>query len=282
MAFDNNRIKGAGTELVTPFSEDGAVDAGALSRLVNASCEGGMDFLCVLGPVSEAASLSAEEKKLVRETVAEAAAGRLPLLLGLDAGISPAKFTMMPESSWDGFDAFLVSAAPDEKDVFGYFSDIARFSPLPVFICSDGDGIPSDTVLRLAEKCHRIAGAVIVSGEGEDIRDILEKRPDGFAVLSGDDSFTCELLLNGADGAVSAAANAMPETEWLLVHSLTPEVAMSADMLLRPYVELIAKEGCVTGIKYMLSKMGIAENVLREPLRPASEGLCFDFNLLMK
>lgn len=277
----NNRIKGAGTDLVTPFATDGSVDSAALARLVNAGCEGGVDFLCVLGPVSEAVSLSAEEKKIVRETVLEANAGRLPLLLGLDAGISAAKFSMMPQSVWEGFSAFLISA-PSGVDAFAYFSDITRFSPLPVFICSDGDGLLPEIVLRLAEECPKITGIVTASGEGEHIREILDRRPDGFAVLSGDDMLTCELMLNGADGAISVAANAMPETEWLLVNSFSPEAAMNADMLLRPYVELIEKEGKVTGIKMMLSKMGIAENILREPFVPASETLEFDFNLLMK
>lgn len=276
-----NRIKGAGTSLITPFSADGSMDAGALSRIIEASFEGGMDFLCLLGPASEAASLSKEEKALVRETVVAAAAGRFPLLMGLEAGISVSKVAMMPESAWDGIDAFLVSQ-PEGADAYGYFRDIAQASPLPVFLLSDGDGILPETALRLAAECPKIVGIVISSGDGVHIREILENRPDGFALLSGDDMLTCELVVNGADGAVSVAANAMPESEWLLVHSFAPEVAMNADMLIRPYVELFGKESAEAGIKMMLSKMGIAENILRAPLSPASEQLQFEFNLLMK
>lgn len=271
-----NRIKGAGTELVTPFAADGSVDAAALAKIVEASIESEMDFLCALGPVSEAAALSAEERRLVLETVREADAGRVPVLLGLDGDVSISKLSMMPESAYDGADAFLLPAAAD------CVADLALASPLPVFLYSDGEGILPETLFGLAAQCPKIVGVVVASGEGEHIKEILEKRQEGFVVLSGDDLLTCELMLNGADGAVSVAANAMPETEWLLVNSFSPEGAMHADMLMRPYIDLIAKEGKATGIKMMLSKMGIAENILREPLAPASEALQFDFNLLMK
>jgi len=273
--------------LVTPFAVDGSVDTGALSRIVEASYEGGMDFLCVLGPLSESEALSSDEKKLVRETVLEANAGRFPLLLGLDRGISAPKLSMMPVSAYEGFEAFLIAASDEtgqsQDALFQYFCEAARFSPLPIVI----DNLPAvrllpETLLRLADECPKIIGVNCHTDDYETAGQLIDGRPEGFCVLSGADEMTCGLMMLGADGTLSAIANAMPETEWLLVHSFSPEGAAQAYRLMKPYVELLPKERESVGIKTLLHLMGNIENGFRAPLAPASENLIFEFRLLLK
>ena len=46
-------MKGVGVALVTPFTEDGAVDYTALTHLVEHVIAGGVDYLVVLGTTAE-------------------------------------------------------------------------------------------------------------------------------------------------------------------------------------------------------------------------------------
>ena len=44
-----NKFKGLGIALVTPFKSDGSIDYDALTRLVEYQISNGVDFLCIMG-----------------------------------------------------------------------------------------------------------------------------------------------------------------------------------------------------------------------------------------
>jgi murein DD-endopeptidase MepM/ murein hydrolase activator NlpD len=69
---------GTGVALVTPFKADFSIDTEALTRIVNFSIDGGVEYLVILGTTAENATLSASEKEIVITTVVEANKGRLP------------------------------------------------------------------------------------------------------------------------------------------------------------------------------------------------------------
>ena len=78
-----SELKGLGTALITPFKQDLSVDYPALDRLLDTQLAGGVDYLVVLGTTGEAVTLSAEERKAVRQHIAAYVRGRLPLVLGV-------------------------------------------------------------------------------------------------------------------------------------------------------------------------------------------------------
>src|SRR5690242_14296308 len=75
-----SQLTGVLTALATPFTADGDVDTHALRRLVDRSIDGGIDGVVACGSTGEFASLSADERRLVIETVASQAAGRVPVV----------------------------------------------------------------------------------------------------------------------------------------------------------------------------------------------------------
>ena len=76
-------LHGTGTALITPFKKDFSIDTDALGRIVEHQIANGTDYFVVLGTTGESATLSSDEKKLVMNTITEANAGRLPLVLGI-------------------------------------------------------------------------------------------------------------------------------------------------------------------------------------------------------
>ena len=76
------RFEGCGTALVTPFTEDGALDLRALRALVEWQIAEGIDFLVPCGSTGEAQTMSDGEREQVVAAVLETAAGRVPIMAG--------------------------------------------------------------------------------------------------------------------------------------------------------------------------------------------------------
>ena len=76
-------LRGLGTALITPFKADGSVDYEALARVLDTQLTGKVDYIVVLGTTGEAATMSADEKREVRQFIVHYVNGRLPLVLGV-------------------------------------------------------------------------------------------------------------------------------------------------------------------------------------------------------
>lgn len=76
-------LRGLGVAIVTPFLPNKEIDYEALCNLVEHIINGKADYIVVLGTTGETPTLSPEERKQVRDTVRNAVAGRVPLVLGI-------------------------------------------------------------------------------------------------------------------------------------------------------------------------------------------------------
>ena len=115
------------------------------------------------------------------------------------------------------------------------------------------------------------------SGRIEQIEDIVENAPDGFEVLSGDDSITFELLTIGAQGVISVVGNAYPKEFGQMVHAALAgdyTTSLKAHRSLSEAYKLLSRDGNPAGIKALLAALGKARNVVRLPLAPARETTC--------
>ncbi len=79
------RWRGVFTILLTPFTEDGALDGDSLRREVDFLCEGGADGLVTPVNSSQSFLLSDDERRRVAEVVVERSGGRAPLVIGVAA-----------------------------------------------------------------------------------------------------------------------------------------------------------------------------------------------------
>lgn len=275
----NNTIKGAGTALVTPFLPDGTPDLRSLAAIVEENISAGIDFLCVLGTTAETPTLSEEEKNAVRKTVIEANAGRVPLLLGYGGNNTAAMVQGMARDSFKGFDALLIVTPyynkPNQEGLFQHYRTLSRYSLLPIVLYNvpgrTGVNVEAATTLRIARECPNVVGIKEASGRIEQIKEIISARPEGFAVLSGDDALSREIMLSGGDGAISVVSNARPAEIGRIIRD--PEGTAELDKSLQPLYKALFEEGNPVGIKAMLSLEGKISNVLRLPLVSSSAAL---------
>lgn len=88
----------------------------------------------------------------------------------------------------------------------------------------------------MIEACPNIIGVKEASGDLIQITDLIQTRPRGFLVLSGDDSLTRDVISLGGDGVVSVASNAFPRaiTEYVGVCFKNGDNAKSQQSIFTP------------------------------------------------
>lgn len=272
------KLEGAGTALVTPFTADGAVDLATVRRLALRQIEAGIDMLVPCGTTGEAVTLEEREYRQVIETVVEAAAGRVPVIAG--AGSNSTETTIRNARLADacGVDAVLVVGPyynkPTQEGYFQHFMHVADAVDCGVVLYNvpgrTGGNITADTQLRIAEH-ERVIGTKEASANFSQIYDIIRGRPEGFAVLSGDDDLVIAQLAIGMDGVISVAANEVPQEFTSMVHSAQDGDFARAMELHYRLVELLRgnfMESNPIPVKTAMAMMGLIEERFRLPLVP--------------
>lgn len=276
------RIMGMGVALVTPFTESGEVDYEALDRLVQSQLDGGTDFLCVLGTTAETPTLTTAEKREVRKRIIEKTAGRLPILLGMGGNCTRALVDEIRSEDLTGVDAILTVCPyynkPSQEGLYRHYKAVAEATELPVYMYNvpgrTGVNLLPDTALRLARDCKNIAGVKEASGNLEQIKEIIDRAPEGFDVLSGDDGLVCDIIGMGGVGAITVFGNAYPAAFAEMTHLAMNGHADEAATLQARFADvcrLLFADGNPAGVKSLLARQGKMCNALRLPLVPASE-----------
>ena len=78
-------IQGSIVALVTPMTEDGAVDEVSLKKLIEFHIEQGTDALVAVGTTGESATLDEDEHCQVIKLTVDTVAGRIPVIAGTGA-----------------------------------------------------------------------------------------------------------------------------------------------------------------------------------------------------
>ena len=222
--MDKLRIKGCGTALLTPF-RGGEVDYTSYAATVDWQVTTGVDFLVPLGTTAETPTLTESEKLQLLEVTLQHAKGR-PVMAGV--GSNSVKGTLDNIRLLQDADAFLVVVPfynkPPQRGMFQYFKAVAQATDKPIVLYNvpgrTSSNIEPDTVLALAREVPNIIGIKEASGNVAQIKAILDGRPEGFSVFSGNDDQTCELMQLGADGVISVASNVFPSAMVDFVHAL--------------------------------------------------------------
>lgn len=274
-----NKFKGLGIALITPFKADGSIDYDALLRLVEYQIKNGADFLCIMGTTAETPCLSLEEKMQLKKLLVERVAGRVPLLMGCGGNNTAAVVHDLKTGDWQGIDGILSVCPyynkPSQEGLYQHFKAIAEASPVPVVLYNvpgrTGVNMTAETTLRLARDFQNIVAIKEASGDITQMDDIIKNKPPHFDVISGDDGITFPLITLGAVGVISVIGNALPAEFSRMVRLALNGDYESARTIHHKFAELfklLFVDGNPAGVKAMLHAMGMIENQLRLPLVP--------------
>ena len=277
--MNNIKFRGCGTALITPF-KNGAVDYDAFAALVDRQVEAGIDFLVPLGTTGETPCLSDEEKIKVLLLTKERA-GDLPIMAGVGTNSLEHTIENIKLLEPHGVDAFLVVVPyynkPPQEGMYQYFKAVAESTTKPIVLYNvpgrTGANMTAETTLRLAQIENVIAIKEASSNRGQ-ILEIIQGRPEGFLVLSGNDDETYPLMKEGADGIISVASNIAPVPCVKLAHAMMEGKVEKAAMYhekLMPLFRNCFVESNPIPAKAALAAMGLIQNECRLPLVPAQQ-----------
>ena len=275
---------GTGVALITPFKEDLSVDTDALSNLVKDQIENGIEYLVVLGTTAESATLTQSEKELIKKTIKEANAGKLPLVLGVGGNSTAGVVEELQSADLEGFDAILSVSPfynkPTQEGIYRHFEAVSKASPLPIILYNvpgrTASNMLPETINRIARNFDNVIGVKEAAGDMVQAMKLISLVPDDFKIISGDDMITLPMTLAGGKGVISVIAQGLPKEFSNMVRAgLDGKVSEAYKLHYRvaPSIDLIFAEGNPSGIKALLGKKGMIANKLRLPLVEASNVL---------
>jgi 4-hydroxy-tetrahydrodipicolinate synthase len=278
-----NKFIGTGVALITPFKDDLSVDEEALKKLVNYQIDNGIDYMVVLGTTGESATLTAQEKQLVIDTVVSENNGRIPLILGIGGNNTARVCEEVSSTNLSAFDAVLSVSPyynkPSQEGIFQHYKAVAAASPKPIIMYNvpgrTGSNMLPETVKRLSQ-VENIIGIKEAAGDIVQAMRIIDAVPASFLVISGDDMVTLPMVLAGGHGVISVIGQGLPaEFSKMVRLGLERKVdeAYQLHYKVAPSIDLIFAEGNPVGIKALLQMKGIGKNKLRLPLVSSTDKL---------
>ncbi|PND31104.1 4-hydroxy-tetrahydrodipicolinate synthase [Achromobacter pulmonis] len=279
MQSHQSPIQGVWVPLVTPFS-GGAVDGGALRRLVRHYAAAGVDGLVVCGSTGEAAALDDAEQLAVLDAVLTEA-GRLPVIMGLAGNHQGHVLQRLAAFGTRPLAGILAPAPyyvrPGQEGAAAYFRCLADASRFPLVLYDipyrTGATLETSTLLGLA--AHPNIAAI------KDCGGSLEKTvaliADGnMAVLAGEDLHALSVLCLGGAGMIAAAAHIRPDLFVAMYRAVRTQQLDQARKLfhaLAPVIRLAFAEPNPGPVKAQLERLGLLNAEVRQPMPRASAEL---------
>jgi 4-hydroxy-tetrahydrodipicolinate synthase len=272
-------VKGIIPAMVTPFHADESLNTAALRQLVNYLVEGGVQGLFPTGSQGEFYALSQDECQQIWEIVVEETAGRVPVYAGTGAITTQQVINLNRIAEKAGIQAVSVITPyfinPTQEELYRHYVAIADATPLPVILYNNpgrtgGLTLSAPLVARLAAHPN-IVGIKDSSGDFSLTMSYLSSRPDDFAVLLGRDTLIYAGLMHGAEGSITATANAAPGVVVAIYEAFLAgdrPLALEAQERLAPLRHAFTFGTFPIVVKEALEMIGIPAGPARGPVGP--------------
>jgi 4-hydroxy-tetrahydrodipicolinate synthase len=268
------------TAIVTPFAADGSVDYAAFWRLVRHLRDNGSDGIVVAGTTGESPTLSKPEKIALYKAAVDAAKGSLVVIAGVGTYDTKESIALAEAAAKVGVTGVMAVtpyySRPPQAGIAAHMRAIADATEVPLMLYN----IPSRTASRIdiatMVELADHARIVAVKDAVDDIewsRKAIDALPEGFAVYSGSDSHTKDIVAAGGVGVVSVAAHLAGREIAALVDAVINEdweTANELDELVGPLSTALFAEPSPMPLKAALTAYWDVVGEPRLPLVPAS------------
>jgi 4-hydroxy-tetrahydrodipicolinate synthase len=263
--------------LVTPFTDQGAVDEQAFAAHVEWQISEGSSGLVPVGTTGESPTLSHDEHKRVVELCVEVAKKRVPVIAGAGSNNTVEAIELAQHAQAVGADALLVVTPyynkPTQKGLFAHYKAIAEAVSLPIIIYN----IPGRSVIDMSPetmgalaKAHKnIVGVKDATGKIERVSEQRITCGPDFVQLSGEDATALGFNAHGGVGCISVTANVAPRlSAEFQAATLAGDYAkaLAYQDRLMPLHKAIFLEPGLCGAKYALNRTRGMNRTVRLPL----------------
>ncbi len=266
-------IGGVITAMVTPFTEDLAVDEAAARSLARRLIENGSHGLVLAGTTGESPTLDDAEKLALLRAVRDEVGADVLVICGTGSNDTRHSEQLSAAAADAGADAVLVVtpyySKPNFTGIRAHYEAVARAAGIPVVLYN----IPSRVVVnvppeQLAELAQIENVVAVKQANDDDLQQI-----DGLRVLAGNDGTFLRTLEMGEPGGILVATHLVgPEMREIYdaVQAGDTERAREIDDGLRPIYEVLGKTNPIP-VKAGLELLGVCSARARLPIVEADE-----------
>ncbi|WP_287154010.1 dihydrodipicolinate synthase family protein [Candidatus Solincola tengchongensis] len=212
------RFEGIFAVMLTAYDEAGEIDARAMRHMTDYLIQSGVHGLVVLGSNGECPYIDHRRRKNAVDSVVEACAGRVPVIVGINERGLDSALDMATYAEDAGADGLLVALHRfyplDEEAVLGFYRRLAEGTSLPIlyynFPTHTGLALSPQAIARIAAEVPSVVGAKETIFDVEEVRQLVEAAGEGFSVFTGM-SFNLKATMEaGACGAICPLPNFVP------------------------------------------------------------------------
>ena len=275
------KLHGIFPPIATPFNHNGELYKTKVQHNVEKWNRTSLAGYVVCGSTGESVMLTADEKILMWEWVAESAAPGKLLIAGTGVESVQETVALTNRAADLGYVAAMVRTPHYYKNLLNrndaqmlYFRSVADRTKIPLMIYNwpqaTGIDISPEAVVALSEHPNIIA-IKESSGSLEKVMQMIREVKPGFQVLVGSAPTLWPSLQAGAVGAVLAFANAAPYatiTIWEAHRTREAEAGKDWQGRIARAAQLVTTKHGIPGLKYAMDLNGYYGGAPRLPLVP--------------
>ena len=267
--------------MVTPFDENRELDVDKVQALAARLVDGGSDSLIINGTTGESPTVFYPQKIELFRAVVEAVGDRVPVIANVGDNCTADTVDFAREVAELGVDGFMCVVPyynkPPQEGIYQHFRTIANAVELPIILYNIPGrcvvNMEAETTLRLARECANVVAVKEASGKLDQVKAIVEGAPEGFAVYSGDDAATFDIMRLGGAGVISTIGNVAPARMKEIVDLCAAgdwEAAAAANEALMPLMKGLFETSNPILVKEALKLLGFPVGGVRLPLVDAT------------
>ncbi|MEF9876855.1 MAG: 4-hydroxy-tetrahydrodipicolinate synthase [Gordonibacter sp.] len=267
--------------MVTPFDKNRDLDLDRAQALAKRLVDGGSDSLIISGTTGESPTVFYPQKIELFRAVIEAVGDRVPVIANVGDNCTADTIDFAHDVAKLGVDGFMCVvpyySKPPQEGIYAHFDAIASAVELPIILYNIPGrcvvNMTAETTLRLASEHGNIVAVKEASGDMAQIKAIIDGAPEGFAVYSGDDAATHELMQLGGDGVISTIGNVAPARMKEIVELCAAgdfDGALAAHERLLPLMKGLFETSNPILVKEALKLVGFPVGGVRLPLVDAT------------
>lgn len=267
--------------MVTPFDENRELDLDKVQALAVRLVDGGSDSLIINGTTGESPTVFYPQKIDLFRAVVESVGDRVPVIANVGDNCTADTVSFAREVAELGVDGFMCVVPyynkPPQEGIYQHFRTIANAVELPIILYNIPGrcvvNMEAETTLRLAHDCANVVAVKEASGKMDQIKAIIDAAPEGFAVYSGDDAVTFDIMKLGGTGVISTIGNVAPARMKEIVDLCAAgdwEAAAAANEALMPLMKGLFETSNPILVKEALKLLGFPVGGVRLPLVDAT------------
>jgi 4-hydroxy-tetrahydrodipicolinate synthase len=264
--------------MVTPFTEDEALDLDGAQRLATHLVDNGNDGIVVSGTTGESPTTSDAEKDLLLRAVVEAVGDRAHVVAGVGTNDTRHTVELAQQAEKAGAHGLLVVTPyynrPPQAGLLRHFTAVADATGLPNMVydipARTGTPVGTETLVRLAEH-HRVVAVKDAKGDLDASAWVMHR--SDLAFYSGDDKVTLPLLSVGAVGVVGVPTHLFGQQTAAMIDAYRRGDVTAALMLHRQLLPAFTAFFRTQGViltKAALRLTGLPGGPVRSPLVDAT------------